>query len=88
MLEAAFNLEGMRPQIAFEGQSVRTILSLVAAGMEWAVIPSSAVRVQPTLRVMSLGQPIQMKLTLIWSHAIAATPMLAEFQAQVTANRG
>jgi DNA-binding transcriptional LysR family regulator len=88
MLEAAFNLEGIRPQIAFEGQSVRAILSLVDAGMGWAVIPSSAVGDQPVLRVMSLGQPIQMALTLIWSHAIATTPMLAEFRTQVTANRG
>ena len=66
VLESAFRLEGLQPNIAFESSSTHTLVALAQAGFGTAIIPSTAKYKPHAVRITQGNKSVQFGIGAIW----------------------
>jgi len=66
LLDAACARAGVVPRIAFEATTPRALVDLAERGLGVAVVPSSAARDRPGVRVLALEPELRGRLVWVW----------------------
>ncbi|MEP4198367.1 MAG: hypothetical protein ABJL99_22320 [Aliishimia sp.] len=84
MLDAAFQLFGATPKIAYEGRSTRDVLALAKIGFGVVVLPSNVVTDVPYRVLETRGDALTLDQTLVWGSRPEALLGISHLRATLT----
>ena len=78
---------GFAPKIAFEGEEIATLRSLVAVGLGVAIIPAASSAAESTTALLRIAEPIcKRSIGLLWEPGRYRPPLVEDFREHVVSN--